>query len=58
MILDDATSEIYYAQLVDEESTVTVMAGLKEVVEREGVFCALYSDRKMVSAVGIEPTTY
>jgi hypothetical protein len=45
VILDDASSEIYYAQLVEEESTVTVMAGLKEVVERKGVFCALYSDR-------------
>jgi transposase len=45
VILDDATSEIYYAQLVEEESTATVMAGLKEVVERKGVFCALYSDR-------------
>jgi transposase len=45
VILDDATSEIYYAQLVEEESTVTVMAGLREVVERKGVFCALYSDR-------------
>ena len=45
VILDDATSEIYYAQLVEEESTVTVMAGLKEVIERKGVFCALYSDR-------------
>src|SRR5437879_11958097 len=45
VILDDATSEIYYAQLVEEESTVTVMAGLKEVMERQGVFCALYSDR-------------
>src|SRR6266849_701398 len=45
VILDDATSEIYYAQLVEEESTVTVMAGLKEVIERQGVFCALYSDR-------------
>ncbi len=44
VILDDATSEIYYAQLVEEESTVTVMAGLKEVIERKGVFCALYSD--------------
>src|ERR1700739_2819152 len=29
VILDDATSEIYYAQLVEEESTATVMAGLK-----------------------------
>jgi transposase len=45
VILDDATSEIYYAQLVEEESTATVMAGLREVIERQGVFCALYSDR-------------
>jgi len=45
VILDDATSEIYYAQLVEEESTLTVMAALQEVVERKGVFCALYSDR-------------
>ena len=45
VILDDATSEIYYAQLVDEESTLTVMAGLKQVIETEGLFCALYSDR-------------
>jgi transposase len=45
VILDDATSEIYYAQLVDEESTRTVMAGLQEVIETWGLFCALYSDR-------------
>jgi transposase len=45
VILDDATSEIYYAQLVEEESTLTVMAGLLEVIQRKGVFCALYSDR-------------
>src|SRR5437588_12618687 len=45
VILDDATSEIYYAQLVEEESTKTVMAGLREVIERQGLFCALYSDR-------------
>jgi transposase len=45
VILDDATSEIYYAQLVEEESTRTVMAALREVVEKQGVFCALYSDR-------------
>ncbi len=44
-ILDDATSEIYYAQLVEEESTATVMAALREVIERQGLFCALYSDR-------------
>jgi transposase len=45
VILDDATSEIYYAQLVEEESTFTVMRALREVVEAKGVFCSLYSDR-------------
>ena len=45
VILDEATNEIYYAQLVEEESTRTVMAGLREVIERKGLFCALYSDR-------------
>src|SRR5271154_4754767 len=45
VILDDATSEIYYAQLVPEESTRTVMAALREVIETRGLFCALYSDR-------------
>src|SRR6266550_3212678 len=45
VILDDATSEIYYAQLVEEESTLTVMAALQEVIARKGLFCALYSDR-------------
>jgi transposase len=45
VILDGATSEIYYAQLVEEESTVTVMAALRAVIERKGLFCALYSDR-------------
>ena len=45
VILDDATSEIYYAPLVEEEGTVAVMAALQEVIERRGLFCALYSDR-------------
>jgi hypothetical protein len=45
VILDDATSRIYHAQLVKEESTLTVMAGIREVIETEGLFCALYSDR-------------
>jgi transposase len=45
VILDDATSRIYYAQLVEEESTRTVMTALRDVIEREGLFCALYSDR-------------
>ncbi len=45
VILDDATSQIYYAQLVEEESTATVMTALREVIEQKGAFCALYSDR-------------
>jgi transposase InsO family protein len=45
VIFDDATSEVYDVQLVEEESTVTVMAALKRVVERRGLFCSLYSDR-------------
>ena len=45
VILDDATSEVYYAQLVEEESSRTVMAALRDVIERKGIFCALYSDR-------------
>ena len=45
VILDDATSEIYYAQLVEEESTRTVMAAWREVIQKQGLFCSLYSDR-------------
>jgi transposase len=45
VVLDDATSEIYYAQLAEAESTRTVMAALREVVETRGLFCSLYSDR-------------
>jgi hypothetical protein len=45
VIMDDATSEIYYAQLVEAESTHSVMVALQEVVETRGLFCSLYSDR-------------
>lgn len=45
VIFDDATSEVYDVQLVEEESTVTVMGALKRVVESRGLFCSLYSDR-------------
>ena len=42
-ILDDATSEIYYAQLVEEARTL--MPAVREVIEQQGIFCALCSDR-------------
>ena len=45
VVLDDATNEIYYAQLVAEESTFTVMAALREVIEKYGLFCSVYCDR-------------
>ena len=44
-ILDDATTENYYAQLVEEEGTRTLMPAVREVIEQQGIFCALYSDR-------------
>lgn len=44
-IMDDANSEIYYARFVEQESTESIMAGLHSVVQTQGVFCSLYSDR-------------
>lgn len=45
VVLDDATSEVYYAQFVPEESTRTMLAALRAVVAQQGIFCALYVDR-------------
>lgn len=44
-VLDDATSAVYSARFVPQESTRTMLAALKAVVERHGLFCALYTDR-------------
>jgi len=44
-VSDDATNAIYYGAFVDEESTRTVMQALQGVVEEQGLFCALYTDR-------------
>ncbi|OPZ76621.1 MAG: Integrase core domain protein [Actinobacteria bacterium ADurb.Bin444] len=43
--LDDATNEVYCAYLVEEEGTMTCMQGLLEVIEDQGLFCSLYTDR-------------
>jgi transposase len=43
--LDDATSTIYSAFLVEEEGTASSFRGLAEVVAAKGLFCALYTDR-------------
>lgn len=43
--LDDATGELLSAFLVDQEGTLSSFRGLKEVIETEGLFCSLYTDR-------------
>lgn len=43
--LDDATSAIYSAFLVDEEGTASTLRGLCDVVSTQGLFCSLYTDR-------------
>lgn len=43
--LDDATSAIYSAFLVEEEGTQSSFRGLSEAIERHGLFCELYTDR-------------
>ncbi len=43
--MDDATSELYSAFLVDEEGTMSSLRGLVEVIERHGLFMELYTDR-------------
>jgi transposase len=44
-VLDDATGKLLYAQLVQAESTQTVMQALWEVLDKHGLPMALYSDR-------------
>ena len=43
--MDDATSWIYSAILIDEEGTASTFRGLTEVFESEGLPCSLYTDR-------------
>jgi hypothetical protein len=43
--LDDATSRIVSAVLVEEEGTMSSFVGLKETIAAHGLFCALYTDR-------------
>jgi len=43
--LDDATSAIYSAFLIDEEGTNSSLRGLCDVVSTHGLFCSFYTDR-------------
>lgn len=44
-VLDDATSEVYAAELFLEEGTRECMKLFKQVIELKGLFCSIYSDR-------------
>jgi transposase len=43
--MDDATSAVYSAFLVDQEGTASSLRGVREVVSKHGLFCSLYTDR-------------
>jgi transposase len=43
--MEDATSALYSAFLVDEEGTASSFRGLREIVATHGLFCSLYTDR-------------
>jgi transposase len=43
--MDDATSTLYSAFLVEEEGTASTFRGLLEVLTEHGLCCSLYSDR-------------
>lgn len=44
-ISDDANNRLYGIELVQEEDGITCMSMLKNVVQRQGIFCSLYTDR-------------
>ena len=43
--MDDATSEHYSMFFTEEESTASSFQGVKETIEKKGLFCSLYTDR-------------
>lgn len=43
--LDDATNEHYSMFFVEEEGTVSSFQGIREVIEKYGLFASLYTDR-------------
>jgi transposase len=43
--MDDATSDIHSAFLVEEEGTMSTFQALSETISSKGLFCSLYADR-------------
>lgn len=45
LTMDDATNEHYSLFFVEEEGTLSSFRGMKEVIEKRGLFSSLYTDR-------------
>lgn len=43
--MDDANNEVYSAFFVEEEGTWSSLRGVRETIEKKGLFCSFYSDR-------------
>jgi transposase len=43
--MDDATSEVYSGFFVEEEGTLSSFRGVRETIEKKGLFSSFYSDR-------------
>lgn len=43
--MDDANSEVYHAQFVEEEGTLSSFEGVRAVLHKKGLFSSFYSDR-------------
>lgn len=43
--MDDANSEHYSMFFIDEEGTASSFQGVKETIEKKGLFCSIYTDR-------------
>lgn len=43
--MDDATNEIYSMFFVEEEGTWSSLKGVREVIDKKGLFCSIYTDR-------------
>ncbi len=44
-ISDDANNELYGIELADEEDSLTCMSLIRNLIEKKGIFCSLYTDR-------------
>lgn len=45
VVLDDADGRMLFAEFVEEEGTLSTFQALRHVLEHEGRFCELYTDR-------------